>query len=1015
MKKDLANNANTNSPSKVNSKSANLRELIKGEYLKCINDPIYFMKKYIRVQNPIKGTCLFDLYPFQEDALRTITQNNRIIILKARQMGISTLAAGYSIWLMNFFQDKNILCISITQETAKEIVTRVRFAHSHLPTWLKVQETENNRLSLRLKNGSQIKAVSSSTTAGRSSALSLLIIDECAYIDNIQEIWTSSQPTLSTGGKAIILSCVTDDTFIFTDQGIKQVKDFIPSKINGDYKINTYSILGKDKLRTGNLFHNNGFQKTNIIDSNFSKLECTDNHKIWAFSDKDFKNNNSSYFLSNVCWTESKYLEVNDFIPIQYGMNVWGNYNSINTNNKNLLNTFSITPELAYVFGLYISTGKCSKVLLNNAKNKCLGETISVYSKNNIFYILNKLKSLQYTYKDNTYTFFGKRIIDLFEAVGFNLDSNIKIIPSKLLEMPKNLIINLLRGLFDNNSTITKKGNIIYKTQSEILINQVRILLNNIGIISSIYKNNSAKSIYSLHINDKFAIAYYNLIGFSNKQLQNKIKLLYINLNDNSDIIPYGYDLIADIIQVSNISIKNASKLCGINLTKYFNKNKSKKKEIHASREDVIIIYNTFKNLLPLSIIKHLDNIINTNVYWCKIKSIKKSENYTFDFSLPNDNNDFWCHSVIYNGIIGHQTPNGIANFFHKTWCDAETGENDFVPIKMPWYLHPDRNQEWRNKQTEENGVKKAAQENDCEFLTTGDQVINLTILNEYTNKYIKDPIEKRGIKNDFWVWERSIISKNYIVSADCSRGDGSDYSAFHVFNLENMEQVAEYKGKLTTKDYGNLLVAISTEYNDALLVIENNNIGWATIQQVIDRGYKNLFYSTSDLSIVDVEHTYTNKLNTLNKKLTPGFCTTTKNRPLLISNIDTLINNREVIFHSKRLIDELSTFIWKNGKAEAMIGYNDDLVMSFSIGLWIRDTALRLKNEQQYYNKNLLSKISNSTVYVNRSSNSNLNKGNDLLFNKDRAKSSWNMTANNSEYNKDINKGAFFNLEELL
>ena len=62
---------------------------------------------------------------------------------------------------------------------------------------------------------------------------------------------------------------------------------------------------------------------------------------------------------------------------------------------------------------------------------------------------------------------------------------------------------------------------------------------------------------------------------------------------------------------------------------------------------------------------------------------------------------------------------------------------------------------------------------------------------------------------------------------ADVARGDGADYSAFHVFDVESVEQVAEYKGKIGTKDYGNMLVNVATEWNDALLVIENANIGW--------------------------------------------------------------------------------------------------------------------------------------------------------------------------------------------
>ena len=72
--------------------------------------------------------------------------------------------------------------------------------YENLPSWLKVDALENNKLNLRLKNGSQIKATSASSDAGRSEAVSLLIIDEAAFIDNIGEIWASAQQTLATGG-----------------------------------------------------------------------------------------------------------------------------------------------------------------------------------------------------------------------------------------------------------------------------------------------------------------------------------------------------------------------------------------------------------------------------------------------------------------------------------------------------------------------------------------------------------------------------------------------------------------------------------------------------------------------------------------------------------------------------------------------------------------------------------------------------------------------------------------------
>jgi phage FluMu gp28-like protein len=86
------------------------------------------------------------------------------------------------------------------------MVTKVKFMYENLPSWLKITSEENNKLTLRLINGSQIKATSASSDAGRSEAVSLLLIDEAAFIENIGEIWASAQQTLATGGGCIALS-----------------------------------------------------------------------------------------------------------------------------------------------------------------------------------------------------------------------------------------------------------------------------------------------------------------------------------------------------------------------------------------------------------------------------------------------------------------------------------------------------------------------------------------------------------------------------------------------------------------------------------------------------------------------------------------------------------------------------------------------------------------------------------------------------------------------------------------
>jgi hypothetical protein len=149
--------------------------------------------------------------------------------------------------------------------------------------------------------------------------------------------------------------------------------------------------------------------------------------------------------------------------------------------------------------------------------------------------------------------------------------------------------------------------------------------------------------------------------------------------------------------------------------------------------------------------------------------------------------------------------------------------------------------------------------------------------------------------------------------------------------------------------------------------VVENANIGWAVIQEVIDRNYTNLYYSYRDLGYID-DDVHLRKGFDLKRKedMVPGFTMSSRTRPLVISKLDTYMREKTPIIHSKRLIDELFVFIWNGSKAEAQQGYNDDLVMSFSTGLWVRDTALKLRQQGIDLSRTALSHISktNGGVY---------------------------------------------------
>ena len=471
---------------------ANIKEIIKAEYIKCATDPVHFFRKYCYITHPIKGRVLFHLYPFQEDVLSDFRNNRFTVINKSRQLGISTLSAGFALWIMLFNKDKTVLCIATKQETAKGMVEKVQFMYNNLPSWLRGNQKPiaDNKLSLKLANNSQIVATSAASDAGRSYAVSLLIVDEAAFIEGIDRIYTSIKPTIATGG-----------------------------------------------------------------------------------------------------------------------------------------------------------------------------------------------------------------------------------------------------------------------------------------------------------------------------------------------------------------------------------------------------------------------------------------------------------------GIIALSSPNGVGNWFHKIYTEAEINKNEFKAIKLKWDLHPDRDEKWEVTEKANMSPREFAQEYDCDFLGSGNSVVEPDILSFYEQTFITDPIERRFMGGDFWIWSYPDYSKQYIVCADVARGDGADYSAFHVIDAVSLEQVAEYKSQVDTRTYGNMLVSIATEYNNALLVVENANIGWDVINTIIEKGYANMYYSPRAYGEIQMDK-WMAKMDS--EQTVPGFTTSAKTRPLVISKMEAYIRDRQFTFHSKRLLEELRVFIWMNGKAQAQNGYNDDLVLSLGMGLFVRDTAMK-------------------------------------------------------------------------
>jgi len=303
------------------------------------------------------------------------------------------------------------------------------------------------------------------------------------------------------------------------------------------------------------------------------------------------------------------------------------------------------------------------------------------------------------------------------------------------------------------------------------------------------------------------------------------------------------------------------------------------------------------------------------------------------------------------NAII-ISTPKGQGNWYHRQWVLAESNESDFNPIQLHWTQHPwfaegvtyDEKgyptSPWYEAQKRELAdPRKIAQELDCDFIGSGDNVIDGETMKEL-EKLLEVPKETWGFDHNTWIWERPIDGEEYIVAADVARGDAEDYSAAVVIKRSTNEQVAEYKGQLPPDMYADLLVELASMYNVALLATEANNIGYATCLKIVEHRYPNIFYSMpshfNPRNRKWMERNLTNE-----NSMVPGFQTTAANRPLLVTALEEALRTGRVRIRSKRLYNELNTFIWKNGKAQAQDGFNDDLCMALGIGQLIIGTML--------------------------------------------------------------------------
>ena len=206
------------------------------EYVKCSEDPIYFIETYMKIINVDQGLVNFKLYNYQKEMIKNFKDNRFNIITTARQAGKSTTTCGFILWYIIFNSEKTVALLANKGDTAREILGKIQLAYQHLPKWLQHGVSEWNKGSFELENNSRVIAAATSSSAIRGYAINLLFIDEAAFIDNWEEFFTSVFPTISSGQETKI-------ALVSTPNGLNH---FYSIWINSIQKRNQYHFMQVD-------------------------------------------------------------------------------------------------------------------------------------------------------------------------------------------------------------------------------------------------------------------------------------------------------------------------------------------------------------------------------------------------------------------------------------------------------------------------------------------------------------------------------------------------------------------------------------------------------------------------------------------------------------------------------------------------------------------------------------------------------------------------------------------------
>lgn len=358
--------------------------------------------------------------------------------------------------------------------------------------------------------------------------------------------------------------------------------------------------------------------------------------------------------------------------------------------------------------------------------------------------------------------------------------------------------------------------------------------------------------------------------------------------------------------------------------------------------------------------------------------------------------------------IIMISTPKGKDQLYYKTYDKALKGENNYTPVEFKWFQDPryNRHLEWHRKNEDtgeeeifteptigKRGEIEYREEHWREMEREGwkpispwyvtmcatfnqdqmliDQELNVSFLGSSDNVVPIDTIEAQRDQNNVeitedwpycdplvketWIWKPPIEDHRYILGCDNSSGSAEDFTAIQILDLDAIDettgtpyidQVLEYNGKITGEIAASIINQYAHTYNDALVVVEDiGGYGSATILSLLSMKYPNMYYDDPGLKTPTILKKYVDYKINKDDKL-PGFHTSNV-RFQMIAKFVELLKNNGLRIRSKRVINELDTWIFRNGRPDHMDGFHDDLLTCLAMIVYVMEYSL-LRNEQQ-------------------------------------------------------------------